>query len=445
MKRTNFLLFIIGVFSLTQIQIVGSIGIAELVCFVIAPFIYISNYAQLKRDGFAMVLNLSILACLSCVASSIYNHSAMPLLFRGFATCYSIFVFIVVFYKLLWNNILGVRWFFVGVCISGIINIFIFQPAVESFRAGLGATSAQLTEALMARELFWESRVGPWLTLATRGWYLQTPIWISGLAAVIMPVFTMMTTASGRSATLAALGGVFMMLLGGKKVSAIRKVQKNILVVALALLCLTIVFKGVYQYLGAEGALNEKAMEKFEKQAQKGTGLIALLVHGRTDFFMGIMAGVRRPIFGYGPWAVDEDGIVPEFLSRYGSEEDVQKYYEALNYTIAKGGTYGLVPAHSHIVGFWVYYGLGATFIWIYVLYLVFRTFKYNLSVLPQMYGYLCLSMPSFIWGVLFSPYTGRVASPLLIVIMIMLDQIRKGRIMLPMSIVMEIRDYERR
>ena len=59
MKGKNFWLFLIGTFSMTQVRLIGSIGISEVIVFVVAPFVFVSDYRFLKRDGFMPMVNLS--------------------------------------------------------------------------------------------------------------------------------------------------------------------------------------------------------------------------------------------------------------------------------------------------------------------------------------------------------------------------------------------------
>ena len=74
-SRVKLLLFLIGLGSQTQIQVVGSIGISELVMFLIGPFIFFLDYRQLKADGFMPFVWLSIFVCMGCVCSGMINHT----------------------------------------------------------------------------------------------------------------------------------------------------------------------------------------------------------------------------------------------------------------------------------------------------------------------------------------------------------------------------------
>ena len=58
-NSSSIFLFLIGLFSQTQIHVFGSIGISELPIFVVAPILFVTNVRSLKHDGFFPFLMLS--------------------------------------------------------------------------------------------------------------------------------------------------------------------------------------------------------------------------------------------------------------------------------------------------------------------------------------------------------------------------------------------------
>ena len=439
MKSKNILIFLIGTFAMTQVRVIGSVGISELVVFIWAPFVFARNYRLLKRDGFMPMLNLALLSICGCLIASVCNHIAIPFLLRGFASTYSIFAFLVIHHLLLRDNLDGMKWFLLGICLSNIINVFVFQQAVETSRVGGDASSAELTAAVTSGVLFWMNRIGPFLTLPTRGWYFQTPFLYSVITVMIMPVYTMATTATGRSATVIAIGSLLLLLMAHKSVRAIKSMQRHIIFVGCVGLLVCIFIKDGYRYLAENGYLNEEATRKYEGQMANKKGVIGMLVGGRAEFFGGIYAAVKKPILGYGPWAYDSDGIYRDFVSKYGNSEDAEKYNQSF-YENSIRGRYPLMPAHSHIIGFWVQYGIFGLILWGYVLYLIYKLLRWNLSAVPQWYGYFALTLCSAIWNILFSPYSHRAEIPIFIAALLFADAVRKQRIFLSPQMVYEIR-----
>lgn len=443
-RSSKFLFFLIGLGALTQIRIGGSIGISELVFFVVAPFIFINDISVLRRDGFMPVISLAIMAMVGCFVSCIVNGSPFPNAIRGLAECYSIFAAIVVYHRLLRNNIDCYKWVLLGFASSEIVNIFAFHKGTDVFFAGgVGADEKIIRERIMAGPLFWMQKIGAFLTLPVTGWYLSTPFCYCVIAPLIMSAFTLATTSSGRSAFLISLLGVVIIFIGGKKLSKMRLIQKHILASIFGLMIFAFAVKSGYKFLAENGYLNEKARQKYEDQTKGGTGLISMIVGGRSVVFASLYACLERPIWGYGPWAVDSDGLYAEFLYKYGNEEEYKEYEANYAYSMQIGKP-SLIPGHSHIFGFWVSYGILALPFWVYVYFLIFRHLRKNMAVIPQLYGYFALAIAGNLWHILFSPYGSRMGVPLMIVLMLFADAVRKGQVLLPTEMQMEIMKMQR-
>ena len=73
-RQASWLLFLIGLGSLTQIKVGFSIGISEIFVYLAAPFLFIKNVATLKRDGMMTLLLLGMLVNIMNVVSGIANN-----------------------------------------------------------------------------------------------------------------------------------------------------------------------------------------------------------------------------------------------------------------------------------------------------------------------------------------------------------------------------------
>ena len=432
MKRntnTDILLFLFGLFSMTQISVVGSIGISELICFVSAPFVFIANYRRFKQTGFIIIPRLALLACIGCTLSSFHNDTLFALFIRGFASTYSLFATPVVLFVLLRNDLRGIRWIFIGLACSLVVNVFILQTGYELSGYAGGEVSSDTAVNIMHGTLFWLQRVTAWLMIPVYGWYLNTPVIYSAIAPAVMSVHAMLTTESGRSATITALGSVALILIGRKKIKSMLWVQRNfvVLVVLGALMALTL--KSVYVYLGEHGLLNEKATKKYEAQSKQGTGALRLLIGGRVGFFAGLRACCDNPFWGFGPWARDEKEYYREFLSKYGDAEDYDRFVSEYEKHRARGGLAGLMPSHSHVVGFWVNYGLLGLPFWLYIFYCMIRHLRHNIAAIPQWYGYFAYYLPLNLWHIFFSPYGNRIEDCVFVTCLMLADAVRKQKI----------------
>ena len=440
-KRASLFLFLLGTFSMTQIHVVGNIGISELVVFFVAPLIFIQDYRFLKLDGFMPAIMLSILMCVGCVVASIMNHTSVPNFLRGFAAPYTIFSVLVVGHHLVRKSPGGHKWFALGMAMTVTINIFIFQRGVEADIWGQGGRGLEAVEGIMNGPLFWVSRINAWINVPIRGWYLQSPSIYSIAMPIFMFFFAALTTESGRSAAATALGAAMLVLLGGKKRKQLDRLSRGLWGVVIVSLIIIQFLTMAYKSAATSGLLGEKAYHKYERQmkGRKG-GVLATLIGGRLEFFVGTYAALKKPIVGYGPWALDVYGYYDEFLAKYGTADDYVEYLRAQAYQQKVGHSFvRLLGAHSHIIGSWLKYGICGLLFWLYVLWLVFRYFRKDLSAVPQWFGLLAVSTPSFLWSVMFSPFGDRVWETMLIVFMLMAHAVRIGRIHLPFEMIKEI------
>ena len=438
-KSNSFVLFLIGLFSVTQINVIGSIGVSEVVCYVAAPFVLIKNWKILVRDGFKPVIILSFLTMLGCCLSSWHNHTIFPFFIRGFAVVYSLFALPVCLHGLLHKNLGGLKWVLLGICISLIINVFFFRQAVEVSLMSGGEETADTAERIMSGPLFWLQRLGGWITLPVKGWYLATPYFYSLVAPLIMSVYTIVTSDSGRSAIACAFATCGIIFLGRKRVSSMRIIQKHFILFLFSCIILALVLKIAYTALATSGKLNERAMRKYEGQMKTSTSLIGMLIGGRSETFAGLFACFDNPIWGYGPWSVDEKDYSGQFILKYGDYDDYIDHAKRRALAISMGWRMSSMPSHSHIIGFWVRYGILGLPFWLYIVYCMYRHFRHNMASIPQWYGYFAFALASYSWHIIFSPYGNRVDDCLFITCLLLADSVRRGRIQLPFDMIHEI------
>lgn len=436
----NIILFLIGTFSMTQVRIIGSIGISEAILFIVAPFVFARDYGLLRKDGFMVTLFLSLMSLVGCCMASLYNHIDMPFALRGCASTYSIFAGIVCFHSLLRNNYNGIRWFLVGFCLTGVINTFFFQTSVESQLYADFETGINAAEGIMSSPIYWIKRVTPFVSLPYRGWYLSVPLVYSAMAPLCMAAFSILTSTSGRSAALGLIGSAAMVVVGGKRIYRMRNISRGFVKYFIFALIGIWVANFGYRWAATNGVLGEKAQLKYEQQTHGSSSILKLLMGGRLPFFVGLYAGCKQPIVGYGPWAVDHYGYLQYFLSKYGTQDDYEAY---LNSAVVTRGKIEYIPAHSHIIGSWISNGILGLLFWLYVLYKIFEYVRRNLSAVPQWYGLLAAGIPPLLWDIFFSPYTSRVYFPFYFTLILFANGIARGKISMPSAMIKEIIENE--
>ena len=439
-KSASLYLFLIGLGSQTQIYFIGSIGISELILFLIGPILFFLDYHQLKGDGFMPFIWLSILTCLGCVLSGTINHTDGVFLLKGLAAPYSVFVATVVIHRILRRDFSALKWFILGTFLSGIISIFVFQQATYVVRGGVFLEGSEATNAVMSNPLFWSSKIAMLLSLPISMGYLSTPYSYSAIMPFIMALIRILfSDSSGRAAALVSCLAGFYIAIAGKSVRRMRQIGRNFIFVVMLLVVFLMVGKQVYVYAAANNYLGEKAREKYYKQTQGSSSALKIIMGGRIEFFTAIRACFDKPIIGFGPKPLDEKGYYEDMLRSYGNPDDYDAYTQSRIAQAKVGITAHFIPAHSYLASFWLQYGIIGLFFWLYVLWMFLKFFtKYSYGI-PQWYGYCTLAIAGFLWDIFFSPFSGRIATAVLMSCILFARAVIWGRVSLPWELQDEV------
>ena len=425
----------------SQLQVVASLSITEGLVLMLAPVLFFKSIGDMRRDGVYTFFILSLLVFLGCVLACWANATPFDLALRGYAVTSLIPCSIVVGHWLLRRNPSGFKWFLVGGMMSGVVSTFVFQKSVEVSMLANGADGAAAAEAIMSGPIFWINRLSPLVTLPTKGWYLVTPIWFDLLAVGFMAVFSLLTSISGRAASLSFFAFAMLLLIGGKTRRSMSQLGRKFwLWVFLGVVFVAMAHAG-YRVAAVNGLLGEEGRRKYELQSQGSESVGRLLLGGRAESFIGLLACRDKPIVGWGPWAMDTDGYRAEFINRFGTTEDIIELKQRQEWQIKNGFSsfVCLIPCHSQIVEFWCWYGICGLVFWLYVIWVFLRYVRQDAWVVPQWYAWLACSLPGVFWGIFFSPFADRFGLPLLVVASLMARAVRRGRFELPLSMMSEI------
>lgn len=164
-----------------------------------------------------------------------------------------------------------------------------------------------------------------------------------------------------------------------------------------------------------EGEITGENAQQIKKAANPYNPL-ELLFYGRTEAFVSILAIQERPFLGFGSWAKDPYGKYNKLSAKLSKSE----------YLIE--GEDDLIPAHSMLVGAWVWGGV-ITFIGIFYLFCIFLKLFiriYKNSDTEQNKELLIVITPLFanlVWHFLFSPLQHiRITLPQVLAIMIVIS-----------------------
>lgn len=414
------MLFLIGLFSQTQISIGGKLGISELAMVVFAPFALTKGIHAIRKDGSLYYFSLIILWLAGAIAVDIYTHNYFQFTLRGLAVPITLFCNSVCIYLLLRRKYDNLRWLLVGLAISEVISIFVFQ------RGGAGDVASEFgfeagVERVVGYKLFWVNMLTTWLTLPIRGWYMNVPKLYSILAISFLAAFNLAT--GGRSAFLVVAVSLLLIMFAGKTRESLTIFKRHIVTIVVLLCFLGVVAKITYKYAATHGYMGEEEARKYEQSTEHGSGALDLIIAGRGEFFIGAMAALDKPIMGHGSVAIDDHGYVLDFLSKYGDQEIYERIVKMRRDFGAR-----VIPAHSHIITYWMWHGIWGLIFWLVVIVLAIKTLFTRMHVYPPWFGYFAIAIPMFFWDVLFSPFGSRVHEATLFVAFLLVSKLRNNQ-----------------
>lgn len=437
-KYMRQLFFVMGLGS--QLQIVGSLSITELILFLSAPIIYLQDRETLRRDGFGPPLLLCLILYVGCALSCVANRSSIPAVMRGFASISVIPACLIFFHRYLRRDLNAFKWYFVGNCFSAVLCTFVFQKAVEVNT--YGANGADDIEGIMSGPLFWISRLSPAIMAPIMGWYLKTPFLYSCAVPFAFAVFAALISASGRSAAISMFAYGVLILVGGRSVKSLQRLSRTFWLLAILAVGGVFVLHTAYKIAATSGWLGDQARAKYEHQSGGSGGIWQLLMGGRIDSFTGYYAAADRPIIGFGPWAVDRYGYNDEFLMKYGNYEDYVAMVNHRMWLARQGFTSKdhLIACHSSVTMFWLWYGIAGLVFWPCVIFWMFRYLRQDVAAIPQWFPWLGASIPGTLWAVFFSPFGFRTTAGFMLAGVFMARAVRRGLVQLPFTMQSEIK-----
>ena len=173
-------------------------------------------------------------------------------------------------------------------------------------------------------------------------------------------------------------------------------------------------------------------------------GFWGVLQGGRGEVFIGLMACIDKPIWGHGTWPLDKNDYVKNYYEKYGTSRQWREFISYERYLSSVGRIrYHIIPGHSHLITFWLSYGIVGLMLWIYVLYLIILYFMRYVDVVPQWFGYMAITLPLFVWNIFFSPYGYRISTCLTICLLLFCRAIALGKMQLPLNMLQDAAKYD--
>lgn len=395
MKKKDWLIFIIGVLSVVPIRIIGRVYIAELVIFLIYPYISWRGYK--KYHKITKLMLYGSLWIMGAIITDFVRETPIIDAIKGITSTIFLISLIPFACWALKDNVFRYKYFYYGYVISTQLSYYFFLSQQDFGTADIWRYYSYVSIAnLVAVVLYMKGKhiLSYMILLGFSFWFLfngSRNVFITSTVSVTIMFLIDIFKKQGDS-------------------ELIERYQKRVPVVIISLFITLLAVDSIYEPLAARGTLGELAYNKYWKQKTDGD---LGLASGRAQVFMCAELIAKKPIIGYGSFARDKTGFVDDFYSRHNMIDKDEDPYD-LN----------MLPRHSRIMGLWMWHGIGAGVFWIYVLIIFMSTLKngyflYN----PKL---ICLAVVNIIsetWTTIFSPMGERLPLVFLLVFLIIAEK----------------------
>ena len=170
------------------------------------------------------------------------------------------------------------------------------------------------------------------------------------------------------------------------------------------------------------GAFGITVQQKYILQSQNTNNL---LYGGRTDVFIGLSQVRKSPILGQGSYAKISESNRPEIIAELVATNP--NLYPLLS-TYREGD---MIPIHSILLQFWVWYGLLGAFPWLWFLYTMVRVLKRDLKSTQGISLVTSYLIALTTWDIFFSPFGSdrRFALPVFLIFMLRSRNVKEREI----------------
>ena len=405
LDRKNTFLFFVGLFSMTQIRLIGAFPLCEAVTIPIGLLLFFKLPQYFSNKHFRNVVLLGLFWFFGAFISDVYNGSLTNDILKGLGTVAFIVTNLVFSYWALKDNYYRIIWFLIGAFLSAFLQLFMFtsmtlqQQIVENGLTGVWEVWSVyfITPAVLIFAFYYY------------GSHRKLVI-ITILSYAIYSVFNL----SRNQFLIYSLVALLLVFLGSIKSNKEGFIKQRFLQIRflryfLLIFLGLIVVKQSYEYLAEQNYLGETAYRKYQQQQiDSKLGLAS----GRKEVWMGLYAVRDSPILGFGSFAQDKNNYALNFLQKF--DPDNSAAMNSFRYRHSE------IPAHSHIVGAWVWHGLGGLIFWIYIVYLVLLfLWKYSLKD-PVLIAFSFLMCFMLLWNIFFSPFGDRIGESMKIAFLIL-------------------------
>jgi hypothetical protein len=386
--------FVLPAVSFIEITIVGRLFVTEVLFVLMLPWLW-SAQDRLRLPEWLLVLWAGWL--LGQIVTDLLVESRFQDLTRGWATI-SFTLTNLAATLVLAAAPRRARLFALGLAVGGLLGyVFVPSPyaATDPWKWAFALPTGLALASLMSR---------------------PQPNGRAWLGPVAFAAFGMLNLLFGYRSlggvSLLTAGFLLLMAIASSRVAPPRRGPVRA-AVGMAFLALAVVGTlQMYDLAASNGLLGPRAEATYAEQS----GALGVLVGGRSEILVTSQAIIDSPIVGHGSWATD-----------YGYVDLLAERRSTLGYELGgEFGDTGLIPAHSYLMGSWVWAGLLGGIFWLAILALAVWTLVDIYTERIDLAPLIVFSTVLLAWNIAFSPYgfSGRITAPFAIVLCLLAQRL---------------------
>jgi hypothetical protein len=405
--------FLTLLFSGIYLQFSGRLFVAELLFFVVFLSMVIKGSLQhyLFHSKLVIAINLLILALLGQIISDVHRNSEIQYFIKGslliFFTIVNLIVIAKIVDKKLNRYLVVVVLYSISSMTSYVIQPKIFEDA-SPWKFGFGYPIT----AIFFAAVTYKRQLKPQTILASSLLLVVVDFIFGARSLALITIFAGVMSFVSRKGQLEYLSKDESENFDKKVQSKTRHSTLGLFV--LVMIVGSLVFFG-YKSAVTKGLLGSEAELKFIQQTSTNTNL---LFTSRSEVFSQFVAIRSSPIVGHGSYA-PLTAEIREKLLPWLIENRLQS-----NLIQLESGIRYVIPVHSGIFGFWVWFGILSVPFFIYTFKLAFAVIRTKRSS-PIIYYFAIL----ICWDILFSPFGmyARMQYPITLIGMLLFSEMGKG------------------
>lgn len=368
------LFFLLGALYKINVNLIGVVTLSEIVLLCAFPLFLVFKDSSFVKESNRSIYLIFLLWGISVIISDAFNNTSILNFLKGIAVPLFTFISFIVFNKILQKNLKPLFGFVLGMFFASCINYFI---DVEAYQFRFGLFPIIVSGVGIFSFVFWKKK--PSLVIG-----LYFFLGIVGLLS-----------GSRSSSIMFILSAVLMFYIYRRRGTSklLTFSSRRIITIVVGLLVGIISIQSFYVWAVENKLFPEEYQQKYEMQMARG---VPVIFSGRTEIFASTKAIKDAPILGHGSWAVDTKYTLLELRS---IGERIKNRHQFAHLKTNR------IPAHSFLLGTWVYSGILGMFFFIYFLIFLYRGLMYyinnwNNSFLPVNIYFIV----SYTWHTFFSP-----------------------------------------